>query len=140
MKSRITPHSQINLNRYSMDFELCLAPQGDHAIMTNYADVTHPSAVERQRAMQAFSDEHKVTRFLIDTRGKQFVGGPIELYTFVRRTLPDEGYNRHWRVALVTSPDDHSHDFLETVSQNAGYQVMVFKSFTTAQEWLGRTC
>jgi hypothetical protein len=122
-----------------MDFELCLASDGGHAIMKNYADVTHASAVVRQRAMQAFSDEHKVTRFLIDTRGKQFVGGPLELYTFVRSTLPTEGYNRQWRVALVTSTEDSSHDFLETVSQNAGYQVMVFKSFTTAQDWLGRT-
>jgi len=76
---------------------------------------------------------------LIDTRGKQFFGGPLELYTFVRSTLPTEGYNRQWRVALVTSTEDSSHDFLETVSQNAGYQVMVFKSFTTAQDWLGRT-
>ena len=121
-----------------MDFELCLATDGLHAIMTNYADVTHLSAVDRQRAMQAFSDEHKVTRFLIDTRGKRFVGGPIELHNFVRKTLPDEGYDRHWRVALVTSPDDNSHDFLETVSQNAGYHVMVFKSLERAQDWLSR--
>ena len=121
-----------------MDFELSLAPDGDHAIMTNYADVI-ALAVERQRAMQAFSDEHEVTRFLIDTRGKQFVGGPIDLYTFVRSTLPAEGYDRRWRVGLVTSPDDHSQDFLETVSQNAGYEVMVFKSYQTAQDWLCRT-
>jgi hypothetical protein len=119
-----------------MDFKLCLATDGGHAIVTNYADVTLPSAVQRQRAMQAFSDEHKVTRFLIDTRGKRFVGGPVELYTFIRKTLLVEGYDVSWRVALVTSPDDNSHDFLETASQNAGYQVMVFKDFKNAQIWL----
>lgn len=119
-----------------MDFELCLAPDGGHAILKNYADVTHASAVVHQRAMQAFSDEHRVTRFLIDTRGKQWLGGPIDLYTFVRSTLPAEGYDRHWRVALVTSPDDNSHDFLETVSHNVGYHVMVFKSLDKAHDWL----
>lgn len=119
-----------------MDFELCLSPDGSHAIMNNYADVTHASAIVRQRAMQAFSDEHKVTRFLIDTRGKQWLGGPIELYTFVRTTLPAENYNRQWRVALVTSPEDNSHDFLETLSANVGYHVMVFKSFEKAHDWL----
>jgi hypothetical protein len=119
-----------------MDFDLRLAPDGGHAIMTNHADVTRAAAVARQRAMQAFSERHKVTRFLIDTRGKQWVGGPRELYTFVRTTLPEENYNRHWRVALVTSPDDNSHDFLETVSHNVGYHVMVFKSIEKAREWL----
>jgi hypothetical protein len=122
-----------------MNFELCLATDGGHAIMTNHADVTHSSAIQHQRAMQAFADEHKVTRFLIDTRGKRFVGGPVELYTFVRNTLPAEGYDRHWHVALVTSPDDNSHDFLETVCHNVGYHVMVFKNFTSAQDWLRRT-
>jgi hypothetical protein len=119
-----------------MDFELCLAPGGGHAIIINYADVTHTSAIHRQRAMQAFADEHKVNRFLIDTRGKRFVGGPVDLHTFVRKTLPDEGYDRHWRVALVTSHDDNSHDFLETLSHNAGYHVMVFKDLNRAQDWL----
>ena len=121
-----------------MDFELCLAPEGDHAVLTNYADVTYSSSIQRQRAMRAFSDEHKLTRFLIDTRGRRFVGGTVELYTFVRKTLPAEGYDRHWRVALVTSPDDNSHDFLETVCQNACYQVMVFKNLKKAQDWLRR--
>ena len=78
-------------------------------------------------------------RVIKSIRAGDFDGcGPLELYTFVRSTLPTEGYNRQWRVALVTSTEDSSHDFLETVSQNAGYQVMVFKSFTTAQDWLGR--
>lgn len=120
-----------------MDFDLRLAPDRTYAVLTNYNEVTHASAIERQRAMQAFATAHGVSRFLIDTRENRFVGGTLGLYTFARHTLPKEGFDRRWKVALVTSPDDDSHDFLETVSQNAGYQVMVFKDYGDARAWLG---
>ena len=72
-----------------------------------------------------------------DTREKRFVEGALDLYTFARNTLPKEGFDRTWKVALVRSPDDDSHDFLETASQNVGYQVMVFKNSDDAMAWLG---
>ena len=120
-----------------MDFDLTLAPDRTYAVLTNFNDVTHASAIERQRAMQAFATAHGVSRFLIDTRKKRFVGGALDLYTFARDTLPKERFDRAWKVALVTSPDDKSHDFLETVSLNVGYQVMVFKDYDDARAWLG---
>lgn len=120
-----------------MDFDLTLAPDRTYAVLTNYNDVTHALAIERQRAMQAFATAHGVSRFLIDTRERRFVGGTLDLYTFARSTLPKEGFDRTWKVALVTSPDDDSHDFLETASQNVGYQVMVFKNSDDAMAWLG---
>ena len=119
-----------------MDFDLTLAPDGSHAVLTNYKDVTPASTVERQRAMQAFAAAHGVSRFLIDTRGKRYTGGTLDLYTFARHTLPDESFDRGWKVVLVTSPDDNSHDFLETVTRNVGYNVMVFKDYDKGMAWL----
>jgi hypothetical protein len=121
-----------------MDFDLTLAPDRSYAILTNHRDVTLQSAQERQRAMQAFATAHNVWRFLIDTREMRFTGGIIGLYTFGRDTLPNEGFDFKWKVALVTSPNDDSHDFLETVCQNVGYQVRVFNHYDEARTWLCR--
>lgn len=51
--------------------------------------------------------------------------GPASPLKEGRKTLPGERYDRQWRVALITSPADN--DFLESVTQNAGYHVLVFK-------------
>ena len=90
----------------------------------------------RQRAMNSFAAQHCVSRFLVDTRGKRFVGSVVDLYSFVRNTLPKEGFDKRWKVALLTSPDDDSHDVLETASFNAGYEVRVFKHPPDAIVWL----
>lgn len=119
-----------------MNFDLTLATDGSYAVLTNYRDVTLASAIEHQRAMQAFAVAHGISRFLIDTRGKQYIGGDVDLYTFARHVLPEEAFDRRWRVALVTSPEDYSHDFLETVSRNAGYNVVVLKEYDKAVVWL----
>lgn len=119
-----------------MDFNLTLAENRSYAILTNHRDVSLLAARERQRAMQAFAAAHDVWRFLIDTREKRFTGGIMGLYTFGRDTLSNEGFDIRWKVALVTSPNDDSHDFLETVCQNVGHRVMVFNNYDEATTWL----
>ena len=37
-----------------------------------------------------------------------------------------EDIDRNARVAVLRSPGDHSHDFIETVSRNAGLHVKLF--------------
>jgi hypothetical protein len=119
-----------------MQFDLAMAPGDTHAVVTVRCDLNHATATEYQRAMRAFAEAHAVSRFLIDTRGRRFVGTFLETYTFVRDTLPKEGFDETWTAAVVTSPDDDSHDFLETVSFNAGRQIRVFKDYEQAARWL----
>ena len=86
--------------------------------------------------MQAFATAHDVWRFLIDTRQMRFTGGIIRLYTFGSYTLSNEGFDIRWKVALVTSPNNDSHDFLETVCHYFGYRVTVFNNYDEARTWL----
>lgn len=39
-------------------------------------------------------------------------------------------------VALLVSPDDHSHDFIETVARNAGLNVTIFTDLQAAKAYL----
>lgn len=38
-----------------------------------------------------------------------------------------EGIDKNARVALLVSPEDHSHDFVETVARNTGMDVTLFR-------------
>ena len=115
-----------------MDFELKLEPSGSFAILTNHKDVTILSAIERQRALRKFAETHGVYHFLLDTRGMSFCGTYVDLFRFARKILHKEGFDSTWRVALVTSPKDRSHDMLEIFSHNAGYQVKIFTNYDEA--------
>ena len=119
-----------------MDFELKLEPGGSFAILTNYKDVTLRSAIVHQRAMREFAEKHGVHHFLLDTRGKTFCGTYVDLFRFARKILHKEGFDSRWKVALVTSPKDRSHDMLEIFTHNAGYRVKIFTNYDEAQVWL----
>jgi hypothetical protein len=119
-----------------LDFDLVLEPNGLFAILTNRRHVTLQSAIEHQRAMRIFAEKHGVHRFLLDTRGMSFSGTYVDLFRFVRRILHKEGFDATWKVALVTSLKDRSHDILEIFTHNAGYQVKIFTDYDEAQVWL----
>jgi len=120
----------------SFDFDLKLEPNGSFAILTNHKDVTLHSAIEHQRAMRMFAQKYGVHHFLLDTRGNSFRGTYVDLFRFARKILHKEGFDSTWKVALVTSPKDRSHDMLELFTQNAGYQVKIFTDYDQAQVWL----
>jgi hypothetical protein len=106
----------------SFDFDLKLEPNGSFAILTNHKDVTLHSAIEHQRAMRMFAQKYGVHHFLLDTRGNSFRGTYVDLFRFARKILHKEGFDSTWKVALVTSPKDRSHDMLEIFTHNAGYK------------------
>ena len=47
-----------------------------------------------------------------------------------------EGINKYARVATLVSPDDHSHDFMETVARNAHLDVKTFTDPDQARRFL----
>ena len=83
-----------------------------------------------------FAEKYGVYQFLLDTRGRSFLGTYVDLFRFARKILYKEGFNSRWKVALVTSPKDRSHDMLEIFTHNAGYQVKIFTDYDEAQVWL----
>ncbi|MHB9027638.1 MAG: hypothetical protein ACYC9O_02595 [Candidatus Latescibacterota bacterium] len=48
-------------------------------------------------------------------------------YQFAHSDMMTDKIDRFARVAMLVSPGDHSHDFIETVSRNAGLNVTLFR-------------
>ena len=54
-------------------------------------------------------------------------------YEIVTQTIAQEPViDRYMQVALLVSPDDHSHDFTETVARNAGFNFTLYRDRTQA--------
>lgn len=120
----------------TMRLSITLAPGGGYAVVVVGEDVTNELAVEAGRLQHEFAAARGVTRFLVDARGRRYAGTPSSHQEFVTDQLPAESYGRAWRVAVLASPGDGSHDFLETAAGKAGYGIRVFKDYDEAVRWL----
>jgi len=80
--------------------------------------------------------ERGIKRFLTDVREARNVSSVGDNYTFAYEDLAQIDFPRNARVAILSSADDTSHDFVETVSSNAGYPVRLFVDEADAIAWL----
>jgi len=66
-------------------------------------------------------------KFLVDLTSVQNTESVLDNYSNIREGMHHPDINLHACVALLASPDDHSHDFVETVSRNTGYDLTIFR-------------
>jgi len=84
----------------------------------------------------ALAKSRGINRFLFDSRLAPNVQSVTLNYEFAYRELSDFGFPRDSRSALLTAPEDRSHDFMETLFKNAGYAVRLFHDEKQAVAWL----
>ena len=80
--------------------------------------------------------KNKIMRFLFDVRGYQNVELYYKTYKYTYEDMNTLNLNRSARVAILVSPNDNSHNFVETVNINAGYNVRIFRKKNNAISWL----
>ncbi|MBW1814413.1 MAG: hypothetical protein JRJ39_12290 [Deltaproteobacteria bacterium] len=60
-----------------------------------------------------------INRYLVDVTESRNTDSVMESYDFAYEDMKNtEGIDLYARVALLVSPGDHSHDFIETVTTN----------------------
>ena len=103
---------------------------------TAFAEPTHVR-FERLGAEAAQKGrEENISAFLYDLRGSSNVESISANYRYVREDMKGQGLDRSSRVAMLTRPDDTSHDFIETLLVNTGYNVRIFRDEEAAVAWL----
>lgn len=119
-----------------MSYTVALSDNGRYIVCR----VTVPITMEVARAftleMDRLSRATRVKRFLSDVREAPNVLDTIGNYDFAYSEMPGFNLQKDARAAILASPADRSHDFVETVSQNAGYRVRLFRDEAAAIAWL----
>lgn len=99
-------------------------------------DVSAQLACKWSAELQEASRAHGIRRFLFDVRTSRNVSNVLENYMFAYNDAKELQLERNARSAILASPEDRSHDFVETVMRNVGYNVTVFSDESSAVSWL----
>lgn len=108
---------------------LACSPDGKYIHLEISGALTRRLALEYILAAQNVGREQGLNRYLIDLTRSRNVDTTLNTYHFAYRDLRQTpGIDRTARMALLVSPGDYSHDFFETVAQNAGLDWLSFET------------
>ncbi len=115
-----------------MNYTITVSEDGLYIILTIVGTIGRRSAMPPNVEAHALGERLGIQRYLVDVTGARNREPAVDAYEFAHRDLAGAPLNRFARVALLVAPDDHSHDFVETVSRNAGHDVTLFRDRAAA--------
>ncbi len=121
----------------AMKYNLSLSADNRYVYTKVIGLVDVVSMLESVLAAHRLARQSGVTRHLIDLTEARNHLSTLQNYHFAYNDMKHPDIDRLARVAMLVSPDDHSHDFLETLSRNAGRDVTLFTRREDAERHLG---
>lgn len=100
--------------------------------LVNVASMLECVLAAHQLARQA-----GVNRHLMDLTDARNYLSTLQNYHFAYNDMNRLDIDRLARIAMLVNPNDHSHDFLETLLRNNGRDVTLFTSREEAERYLG---
>jgi len=120
-----------------MSYSIKPSEDGKYINLKHWGEIDRELTTQRNLEAHALGAELGITRLLVDLTEARHVDTVMNTYGFAyedMQSLP--GINKNARVAVLVSPDDHSHDFVETVTRNAGQNVTLFRDREAAIQHL----
>lgn len=111
-----------------MSYTINLSEDGRYIVLKHWGEINGEIAMKRIQEAHKLGGELRVTRHLVDLTEARSVDSITKAYKYAyedMKTLP--GIDLNACVAMLVSPEDHSHDFVETVLRNSGHDVTLFR-------------
>jgi hypothetical protein len=119
-----------------MRFQISLAESGKYVVCKVFEPITTEFALEFGKATADFSHAQRLSRQLYDCRLVRNIDSVYHNYDFAYKDMVNLELEHGNRAAILVDVTDRSHDFVEIVSRNAGYNVRVFADCDQAIAWL----
>ena len=119
-----------------MDYEVSVSKQQNYILIKLNTPMTIDLGRRCGRDAVELGRRHDIKRYLFDVRGAPNIEPILSNYEFAYRDLEQFEFPKGSQSALLTDPDDRSHDFMETLFLNAGYYVRLFTDEQAAIAWL----
>jgi hypothetical protein len=119
-----------------MRFQTSLAESGKYVVCKVLEPITTEFALEFGKATVDFSHAQGLNRQLYDCRSVRNIDSVYHNYDFAYKDMVNLELEHNNRAAILVDVTDRSHDFVEIVSRNAGYNVRVFVDYEQAVAWL----
>jgi hypothetical protein len=119
-----------------MGFKITISENGEYIIGKIYDPLNKETAQQLTEEYVKIIKSTGIKKILNDVRGTPDAMGVFNNYEFAYTVTKALNFPKDIHAAIVTDPNDKTHDFPETVANNAGYSVKVFKEIGTAVTWL----
>ena len=119
-----------------MTKEIKLSDSGKYILVRVNEDMTRTLAESLGLEAMHLGSKKNLNKFLYDLRNSRNKETLNSNYIFVNQDLKRLEPNPENKIAMLTNPNDKSHDFIETVLRNAGYNVRLFIVEEEAIIWL----
>jgi hypothetical protein len=116
-----------------------VSPDGKYIIQKIVGEIDARVAYELNHELVEMGRRHNINRYLTDLTECRNVDSVVDNYNYAYLDLPsDPVIDPSARIALLVSPEDHSHDFVELTCRNAGFNVILFRDRDEAIQHLVR--
>jgi hypothetical protein len=120
-----------------MSCAITVAPGNTHILMIVTGEITRALALKYNTEAHRMAAPLGITRYLMDLTSCVNTDTVTSNYEFAHQDMKHlPGIDRAAVVAVVTNPHDDSHDFIRTVTRNAGFNVTFFTDRAAAQAFL----
>jgi hypothetical protein len=111
-----------------MAYEIFIDEDLQYITIVNHGAFTNQLAMAQNIESHELGRQKGINRYLVDLTNSHFAGSIVDHYQFAYEELPKEAaIDLLAKVALLVSPQDHSHDFMETVARNSGINLTIFR-------------
>lgn len=122
-----------------MTKEIKVSDSGKYIIVCVNEDMTRSLAESLGLEAMHLGNRKNINKYLYDLRNSRNKESVNANYIFANQDLKRLEPNPSNKIAMLTSPNDKSHDFIGTVLRNAGYDVKLFVNESEAIAWLEET-
>ncbi|MFZ6031529.1 MAG: hypothetical protein ACOYYS_27775 [Chloroflexota bacterium] len=110
-----------------MPYQIKIFTDQKYILLKVVGEIDRVRALAYNLEAHALGRKSGVNRYLVDLTEARNVDTVLDTYEFAHQDMQaTAGIDRLAHVAVLVSPGDHSHDFVETVARNAGLDVTLF--------------
>jgi hypothetical protein len=109
-----------------MNHSVNLSEDGKYIMLKVAGIISRVQVIEYFIEAHTLGAQHGLDRYLADFTECRNTDTVLRNYTLAYKDMKDPRINQSARTALLVSPHDHSHDFLETLLNNSGHDVTLF--------------
>ncbi len=119
-----------------MNYEIKLSDSGKYVIVCVNSDMTRELAEQVGLEATHLARKKNINLFLYDLRNSTNRESVNSNYIFAKQDINRIQPDYANKIAMLASPNDKSHNFVEIVLRNAGHNVLLFRDKEKALEWL----
>ena len=109
-----------------MSYTISTSEQADYIILKVTGNISRVLAIDYNLEAHALGKQLGISRFLLDFTECRNTDTVLRNYKYVSEDMLNPGINQQACTAMLVSPGDHSHDFIEALFQSHGGNVTLF--------------